>query len=202
MSSPELIMRRKFPKCPVCKSAKGYAPSPFYPNVACKACNAEFILHDSSLELKTASKFKWDEELLNKKYPFDFWNRLKAPQIVEKMFLPIDYVGGSRYHRNPVIGYMRVRTDGLTYKSSEGSVHEMEVNITPNKLQGLEVIKASELGSVLRGKRLLINTSNQYLLLKYKDQSNRKRQLVLDYHGHEENAEDLIGIANRFIVTK
>ena len=202
MSSPESLMRKKFPKCPVCKSAKGYAPSPFYPNVACKACTAEFILHDNSLELKSPSKFKWDEELLNRKYPFDFWNTLKAPQIAEKIILPIDYVGGSRYHRNPVIGYLRVRPDGFTYKSSEGSVHEMEVYITPNKLLGVEVIKANELGSVLRGKRLLINTSSQYLLLKYKDQSNRKRQLILDFHGHEQNASELIGLANRFMETK
>jgi hypothetical protein len=202
MSSPELVMRRKFPNCPVCKSGKGYTPSPFYPIISCKACNAEFILHDNSLELKSASKFKWDEEFINKKYPFDFWNTLKAPQIAEKIFVPMDYVGGSRYHRNPVIGYLRVRPDGLTYKSSEGSVHEMEVDIAPNKLQGLEVIQENELASVLRGKRLLINTSNQYLLLKYKDQSNRKRQLVLDFHGHEENANELIGLANRFMEAK
>ncbi len=202
MSSPELAMRRSFPKCPVCKSGKGYAQSPFYPNVACKACKAEFILHGNSLELKGASKFKWDEELLNKKYPFSFWNTLKAPQIVEKIFVPMDYVGGSQYHRNPVIGYLRVKPDGLTYKSSEGSVHEMEVKIAPNRLQGLEIIRANDLGPILRGKRLLVNTSNQYLLLKYKDQSNRKRQLVLDFHGHEEDAKELIGIANRFIEAK
>jgi len=40
------------------------------------------------------------------------------------------------------------------------------------------------------------------LLLKYKDQSNRKRQLILDFHGNEENASELIGLANRFMETK
>jgi hypothetical protein len=199
MSAPEKVMKKTFPKCPVCKSAKGYAPSPFYPIVACKSCNAEFILHGDSLELKSASKFNWDEEFLNKKYPLDFWQKLKAPEIEEKIFVPLDYVGGSQYHRNPVIGYMRVRSDGFTYKSSEGSAHEMEVSIAPDKLQGLEIVKSNDLGPILRGKRLLINTNSQYLLVKYRDQSNRKRHLVLDFHGHDRNASELIGIANRFI---
>ena len=191
-------MRKAFHKCPICKSAKGYAPSPFYPNVTCKSCNAEFLVRSNSLELKSASKFKWDEKLLNKAYPFDFWNNLKTPQIVEKIFVPLDYVGGSQYHRNPVIGYLRVNSDGLKYKSSEGSVHEMEVNIAPRQLLETAVIKANDVGSVLKGKRLLINTSNHYLLLKYKDKRNRKRQLILDFHGNEQNASELIALANRF----
>jgi hypothetical protein len=198
MSSPEVVMRKAFHKCPICKSAKGYAPSPFYPNVTCKSCNAEFLVRSNSLELKSASKFKWDEKLLNKEYPFDFWNNLKTPQIVEKIFVPLDYVGGSQYHRNPVIGYLRVNSDGLKYKSSEGSVHEMEVNIAPRQLLETAVIKANDVGSVLKGKRLLINTSNHYLLLKYKDKRNRKRQLILDFHGNEQNASELIALANRF----
>jgi hypothetical protein len=197
MSSPEVIMKRTFPKCPVCKSAEGYTPSPFYPNVNCKSCSAEFLLHDKSLELKRASKFKWDEEWLNMEQPFDFWNGLKAPQIVEKTFVPMDYVGGSRYHRNPVIGLLHVSSDGLTYKSSQGSVHEMEVNIAPKQLIELQVIKADEVGKALGGKRLLINTNSRYLLLKYKDQSNRKRQLVLDFHDNEQNASELVALANR-----
>ena len=63
-------------------------------------------MYDNGLELKRVSKLKWDEDLLNKKYPFDFWKSLKAPeiQIVERIFAPMDYVGGNPYYRNPVIG--------------------------------------------------------------------------------------------------
>jgi hypothetical protein len=127
MSSPALTLQKIFPRCPVCKSTESYEPSPFYPNVMCKSCQAELVLHENGLELKRASKLKWDEELLNKKYPFDFWKNLKAPemQIVERIFAPMDYVGGNPYYRNPVIGYIKLKSDGLTYKASEGSCHNM-----------------------------------------------------------------------------
>ena len=204
MSSLVDVLQKMFPRCPVCKSSEGYEPSPFYPNIACKSCQAELVLHKNGLELKRVSKLKWDEDLLNKTYPFDFWKSLKTPefQIIERVFAPMDYVGGNRYYRNPVIGYIRIRADGLAYKSSEGSVHTMEVEVTPQRLAGLEIIKANDVSSVLDGKRLLIDTNSQYLLLKYKDQHNKPRQLILDFHGQEQNVNELISLANRLKVTK
>jgi hypothetical protein len=197
MSSPVQTMEKTFPRCPICKSAKGYEPSPFYPNVTCKDCNAELLLNQNGMELKRASKLKWDEELLNKQYPIEFWKRLKAPefQIVEKIFAPMDYVGGNPYYRNPVIGYVRLRSDGLTYKASEGSVHQMEVNIAPKMLAALEVIKSADVTSVLGKKTLLIDTNGQYLLVKYKDPAGRRRQLILDFHGLQQNVDELIALA-------
>lgn len=204
MSSPVSIMLKMFPRCPVCKSVEGYEPSPFYPNVVCKSCEAELILHENGLELRRVSKLRWDEDLLNKTYPFDFWKSLKAPefQIIERVFAPMDYVGGSPYYRNPVIGYIRLKFDSLTYKSSEGSVHTMEVKVTPQRLVGLEIIKANDVSSVLDGKRLLIDTNSQYLLLKYKDKHNKQRQLILDFHGQDQNTNELIDLANRLKETK
>jgi hypothetical protein len=197
MSSPVQTMEKTFPRCPICKSGDSYEPSPFYPNVTCKACNAELLLNQNGMELKRASKLKWDEELLNKQYPIEFWKRLKAPefQIVEKIFAPMDYVGGNPYYRNPVIGYVRLRSDGLTYKASEGSVHQMEVNIAPKMLAALEVIKSADVTSVLGKKTLLIDTNGQYLLVKYKDPAGRRRQLILDFHGLQQNVDELIALA-------
>ncbi len=199
MSSPVTTMKKTFPRCPICKSDEGYAPSPFYPNVICKACNAELLLNEDGMELKRASKLKWDEELLNRQYPLDFWKSLRPPdfQIVEKIFAPMDYVGGNPYYRNPVIGYVRLTSDGLTYKASEGSVHKMEVNITPKMLVALEIINAGNVPLILGGKTLLIDTSSQYLLLKYKDQAGRRRQLILDFHGLQQNVDELTGLANQ-----
>jgi hypothetical protein len=197
MSSAVTTMQRLFPRCPICKSAEGYAPSPFYLNVTCKACDAELFLHENGLELKRVSKLKWDKELLNKKYPFDFWKSLKVPQfqIVEKIFAPMDYVGGNPYYRKTVIGYVRLRSDGLTYKASEGSVHQMEVDIAPKMLMALEVIKTADVASVTGGKPLIIDTSSQYLLVKYKDPAGRLRQLILDFHGLQQNVDELIALA-------
>jgi hypothetical protein len=199
MSSPALTLQKIFPRCPVCKSTESYEPSPFYPNVMCKSCQAELVLHENGLELKRASKLKWDEELLNKKYPFDFWKNLKAPemQIVERIFAPMDYVGGNPYYRNPVIGFIRLKFDGLMYKASEGSCHNMEVKVASKKLLDLEIMKTDEIASLLGEKSLLIATSNQYLVLKYKDKANRQRQIVLDFHGQQQNADELIRLANQ-----
>jgi len=199
MSSLVTMMQKIFPKCPICKSTEGYQPSPFYPNLMCKSCEAELVLHENGLELKRASKLKWDQELLNKKYPFDFWKALKAPeiQIVEKIFAPLDYVGGNPYFRNPVIGYIRLRHDGLTYMASEGSLHNMEVKIAPNQILKLGIVKDYEIAAELSGEPLIIDTSNQYLSLKYKDHANRLRQLILDFHGQRKNMDELISLADR-----
>jgi hypothetical protein len=198
MSSLVTTMEKIFPRCPVCKSSEGYEPSPFYPNITCKSCQAELVLHDDGLELKRVSKLKWDEDLLNKMYPFDFWKSLKAPetQIVERIFAPMDYVGGSPYYRNPVIGYVRLKSDGLTYKSSEGSVHQMEVEVAPKKFVELAIMKTGEIKKMFGEKSLLIDTNSQYLVLKYKDGANRQRQIVLDFHGQQQNTEELIALAN------
>jgi hypothetical protein len=198
MSSLVTTMEKIFPRCPICKSSEGYEPSPFYPNIACKSCEAELVLHENGLELKRASKLKWDEDLLNKMYPFDFWKSLKAPemQIVERIFAPMDYVGGNPYYRNPVIGYIRLKSDGLTYKASEGSRHNMEVKVAPKKLVELEIMKTDEITKMLGEKPLLIDTNNQYLVLKYKDNANRQRQIVLDFHGQQQSTDELITLAN------
>jgi hypothetical protein len=109
----------------------------------------------------------------------------------------MDYVGGNPYYRNPVIGYVRLNSDGLTYKASEGSVHQMEVNIAPKMLLGIEVIKATDVPTVLGETPLLIDTSSQYLLIRYKDPSSRHRQLILGFHGIQQNVDELIGLTNQ-----
>lgn len=81
------LMQKYFPKCPICGSEKGYRPSVFYPNVQCRLCKAEWLLHEDGLELKGAPEKEFDRRLLNKKKTFQFWGAAEAPRLVKKKFI-------------------------------------------------------------------------------------------------------------------
>src|SRR4030065_2856662 len=91
-------MQELFPICPICKSNEGYVPSAFIPDVRCKWCEAEWSIFEDGMELKRVSNKEWDRELLNRKMPFAYWEKLKPrivlPEVTEKIFAPMDYVGG------------------------------------------------------------------------------------------------------------
>jgi hypothetical protein len=70
----------------------------------------------------------------------------------------------------------------------------MEVTIIPEVVVAIGVINAADVPSILGGKPLLVDTSSQYLLLKYKDQAGRRRQLILDFHGQQQSVDELIGL--------
>lgn len=76
------IMKKRFPKCPICNNDGVYEPSIFYPNIKCLSCKAEWFLHTDGLELKQISKEEWDSELLNKKHDFEYW---KDPELKRKL---------------------------------------------------------------------------------------------------------------------
>jgi len=76
----------------------------------------------------------WDKKLLNKKYPFKFWKELKKkerriiePKIKEKIFAPMDYMGGHTDYRKRAIGYIILTPDSLAYKTSKGSLNKMNM---------------------------------------------------------------------------
>lgn len=199
MSSSVATLKNLFPRCPLCKSKEGYVPSPFYPNVTCRSCGAEWVLYDNGLmRLERVSKFKWAEELLNKNYPLDFWKNVRAPeiQISEKIFAPMDYVGGNPRHRNPTIGFLRLCSDSLTYKASEGSLHKMEIRVPLKKVQELEIMKVDDITSEFGAKSFLVDTNKQYLVLLYKDQSSKLQHIILDFHGHQNHVDELKNLVN------
>jgi len=102
------LMQKHFPECPVCGSSEGYEPSAFYLDIRCKICRAEWSLFEDGIELKKASEREWDKELLNKRFSFEFWKKLKIPELkltTEKTFAPMDYLGGHTEYRKPAIGY-------------------------------------------------------------------------------------------------
>jgi len=76
----------------------------------------------------------WDKKLLNKKYPFKFWKELRKkgrriiePKISEKIFAPMDYMGGHTDYRKRAVGYIILIPDSLAYKTSKGSLNKMNM---------------------------------------------------------------------------
>jgi len=187
-----------FPRCPICKSKKGYEPSTFYPNVGCKSCEAEWIVHENGLELKRTSKMQWDSELLDKKYPLDFWKNLRAPQfqVKEQIFAPMDYVGGHSNYKNPAIGFILLKPDSVTYKSSEGSLHKMSLKVTIEKLKALEISATKEITLALGPKSILVNSNKQYLVLSYKNHGNKLQHMIFNFHGQKKNVDELRILVN------
>ena len=188
-----------FPRCPICKSKKGYDPSTFYPNVRCKSCEAEWIVHENGLELKRTSKLQWDSELLDKKYPLDFWKNLRAPQfqVKERIFAPVDYVGGHSSYRNPAIGYILLKPDSIMYKSSEGSLHKMNLKIAVEKLKALEICATQEINLALGPKSILVNSNKEYMVLSYKNHGNKLQHMIFDFHGLKKNVDELRILVSR-----
>jgi hypothetical protein len=193
MSSNVKRLRKLFPRCPICKSKRGYGPSLFYPDVKCKSCGAEWALNENGMMLKQSSKLRWDAELLNKKYPFDFWKNLRAPQfqVKEQMFAPMDYVGGNHRYKKPAIGYIFLRSDSITYKTSEGSLSKMNLNIPIEKLKILDVLTADEIVSSIGAGEILFKASKDYLVLGYERQTRKLQHLILDFHGQKKSVDEL-----------
>ena len=86
------LMRKYFPKCPLCKSEADYAVSPSFHVVQCNECNAKFMsedLKDPNSDLTILSLFALppditDEKLLAtftslryKKHPISFWQEFE-----------------------------------------------------------------------------------------------------------------------------
>ena len=193
MSSNVERIRKLFPRCPICKSKKGYKPSLFYPNIACKSCEAEWTLHENGLELKRVSKKQWDAELLDKKYPFDFWKNLRTPkfQVKEQIFAPMDYAGGTLNYQKPAIGYILLKQDSITYKSSVGSLNKMSVKVPIEKIRGLNIRTTNEITSTIGAGSILFKANTEFLVLTYKNQTRKLQHMIFDFHGQKKSVDEL-----------
>ena len=199
------LMQKHFPLCPICKSDEGYEPSAFIPDVRCKWCGAEWSIYEDEMELKRASSQHWDKELLNKKLPFVYWEKLEPPkkdepQISEKIFAPMDYVGGHTDYKTPIIGYILLKPDSITYKSSEGSLNKMKLEIPIEKFKGLEVRTAKEISFarwfLIGVWSILFKEKKEYLVLIYEDEAGLLQHMVFDFHNQKKIVDELIDLVS------
>jgi len=210
-------MEKLFPKCPICSSEEGYRPSDFYPNIQCKTCMAEWLLHEDGMELKGMSNQSWDKGLLNRKFSYKYWEELVThgplkQDIVKKEFGPMTFVGGSAdlgpiaYERaatdykSPAYGFLTLETDAIDFKTTEGSIHKMHLKIPLEKVRDLcfkigkdiTFLRYAFLGSWA----LLLKRRTQYLELTYEDSSGNFNHMYFDFNCSKENALELISLAN------
>jgi len=195
------VMKKMFPKCPICGSEEGYEFSAFYPDVRCISCEAEWHLFKDGMELKRVSKMEIDKELLHKRLSFNFWKKWKGPQIVERIFSPMDYVGGHLDYKKPAVGYMLLKPDSLTYKTVEGCLHKMNVQISLEQLKGIELWTGKDvelLWFVLIGLygTVLLNRFKRYLVVTYEDSSGLLQRMAFDFHNQRKMVDELITLVS------
>jgi hypothetical protein len=185
------LMQKYFPKCPICGSERGYVPSAFYPNIQCKSCKAEWLLFDDKLELKGTSRGRWDKELLNKKYAFQFWKTLKKPEekLTEKLYSQVFYIGGHTDYGDRTLGYILLKPDSIAFKTGLGSLHEMNVEIPIEQVKGIEIKTGKEITFtrwfLIGVWSILFKKKREYLVLTYEDSSDILQRLVFDFEQKE-----------------
>jgi hypothetical protein len=93
------LMTKNFPKCPICKSSKGYEVEGLTTNyIRCKSCKAKWRAtieftrggHKgvNNLTLLESDKDGKTVPLIRKKYPIDFWRSFTPEKLlIEKEFL-------------------------------------------------------------------------------------------------------------------
>lgn len=210
-------MQRLFPKCPICGSEEGYRLSAFYPNVQCKTCMADWLLHEDGMELKGTSNQGWDEKLLNKKLPFEYWRELVKPgpkeiEIVEKEFGPMTFVGGSadlgtiEYSRaetdykSPAFGFLALKTESIEFKTIEGSIHKMQLKIPIEKVRDVCFKTGKDITflryALIGSWAFLLKKRRQFLELTYEDSSSTFKHLFFDFNCNKEIALELMLLAN------
>ena len=202
-------MTRLFPECPVCKSKEGYTLSAFYPNIQCVSCKAEWVLYEDGLELKAESEQGWGKDLLDKKFPFEFWKETKLgfspteESIVKgKIFAPMDYMGGHTEYRKPAIGYILVAPESISYKAGEGSLNKMSVHISIEDFKGIEVRTSREITFarwfLIGIWSALFKAKREYLVLIYEDSFKMLQHMVFDFHQQRKNADELMNLVSYF----
>jgi hypothetical protein len=202
-------MARLFPECPVCKSKEGYRLSVFYPNIQCVSCKAEWLLYEDGLELKAESKEGWGDDLLGKKFPFEFWKEPKlrfSPKeesiLKERIFAPMDYMGGHMEYRKPAIGYILVAPEAISYEAGEGSLNKMNVHIPIEDFKGIEVRTSEEITFarwvLIGGWSILFKAKKEYLVLIYEDRFKMLQHMVFDFHQQRKNADELMNLVSYF----
>ncbi len=199
-------MQKLFSKCPICKSEEGYTFSPFYPHVECKSCKAEWALYEDDIELMAESADGLGKELLGKKYGFEFWRDLKVEpgidektplkEFKEKVFAPMDYLGGHTDYKKRAIGYILLKRDSISYIAEEGSLNKMNLEIPLEQFKGFEVRTEKEISALdwfLYGSwAIIFQRRSDYLVLTYEDKSGILQHMVFDFHNDKKVVRELI----------
>ncbi len=201
MSSLER-MKNLFPKCPICQSDKGYEPSVFYPEVGCRVCKAEWSLLKDEMVLTKVSNQNWDKEFLNKKLSFAQWSRIQPTvgieQVSDKIYAPMDYLGGHTDHKKRAIGYILIKSNGLRYIASEGSLYKMDVDVPLERLKSLEIRTSKEITMarwfMIGAWAILFKEKKEYLVVSYEDEAKLLQHMIFDFHGQRNNVDELVGL--------
>jgi hypothetical protein len=162
------------------------------------SCEAEWILSGNDLVLKKTSTMAWDYELLDKTYSINFWKELKDPQILEKIYSPMDYKGGHSDYKNPAVGRIILRPDALEYGTTGASLQQMNVAVPLENLTSLEIRTTKEITFyrwwLIGSWSILFKKKYECLVLTYDDDSKMEQHMVLDFHGKKELTDQLINL--------
>jgi hypothetical protein len=178
---------------------------------------ADWLLHEDGMELKGTSNQGWDEKLLNKKLPFEYWRELVKPgpkeiEIVEKEFGPMTFVGGSadlgtiEYSRaetdykSPAFGFLALKTESIEFKTIEGSIHKMQLKIPIEKVRDVCFKTGKDITflryALIGSWAFLLKKRRQFLELTYEDSSSTFKHLFFDFNCNKEIALELMLLAN------
>ncbi|MFH1178475.1 MAG: hypothetical protein V1711_02010 [bacterium] len=109
----------------------------------------------------------------------------------DKIFTPMDYVGGNPHYRKPAIGFILLKPDSITYKSSVGSLNKMNVKVSIEKVRGLDVRTTAEIASTIGGESILFKANGELLVLTYKNQKPKLQHMIFNFHGQKKSVEEL-----------
>lgn len=204
-SNPE-NMQSLFPRCPICKSEEGYEFSPFYPNIQCSSCKSEWALYEFGMELKFTSQAGWIRRLLNKKFSFEFWEKLKEPaepQISHRIFAPMDCVGSAPEHLAPSKGYVLFEsTNELVYVGTKKDLcwpkkEEARIPIKGIKDATIRIKEKIDWANVLvfgLAGAILFPEKKKFLVLTYEDPYGMLHHRIFDFHEDEESIKEFINL--------
>ena len=178
-------MQKLFPTCPICKSGYGYEDSSFIPDVKCKSCEAEWTVFEDGLKLVISPNWLSNQTLVGKKQSFEFWEKLGYVEVSGKKYSSVVYAGGNPDYMNGVTGDVTVKPCGLRYASSDASPYKMDVDISLEKLKGVEIRTAKEITFarwfLIGAWSILFKEDKEYLVLTYDDNSGLEKHMVFDF---------------------
>jgi len=116
--------------------------------------------------------------------------------VRQRIFAPMDYMGGHTDYKKRAVGYILLNPDGLAYKTSEGSLNKMDIPIPIESFKGIEIRTGKEI-SLLRwfligAWSILFKKKTEYLVVTYEEQSGMLQHMVFDFHNQRKMVDELI----------
>jgi hypothetical protein len=161
------------------------------------------------MELKGESEQIETRELLDQKRAFEFWKGSKLqPQekeelvANEKIFAPMDYMGGHIKYRKPAVGYILLKPDSLSYIAGEGSLNKMNVHIPIEDFKAIEIQTTKEITFtrwfLIGAWSILFKEKKEYMVLTYEDKSKMLQHLIFDFHQQRRIVDELMNLVSYF----